>query len=356
MNFKITLSLVFILFSLLINAQTISGHVYDETTNEPLAGAFVYLDGTTYATDTNADGAFRLKIPQQVSTFLVVRYLGYETVRLANPFSSPADLKVFLKPNSIPIDEVVINRTLIFSRNEMLKVFRKEFLGRTKAGKSCKILNEDDIILHFDVATNVLSATASNPLHIINERLEYDLLFDLMDFQVKFNGRTLADDKLRQSFYMGTTFFTDLSDGKSAVDERDKSYLASPVRFLSALANKELEKQNYQLFAKGFKINQDNFMTVTDTADFKKIQLLELPENEKPQTISGKLPKAAMLKSVRYEVMYDKKQSFVIFKQGELYVDKNGLYWPINELSFGGYMSGLKVGDMLPADYKYSKK
>lgn len=350
------LSFVFILFYTLVNAQTISGHVYDETTNEPLTGAFVYLDGTTYAADTDAEGAFVLKVPQEISTFLVVRYLGYETVRLANPFSYPADLKVLLKPNSIPIDEVVINKTFIFSRKDMLKVFRKEFLGTTKAGKSCKILNEDDIVLHFDVATNVLSATASNPLHIINERLEYDLLFDLMDFQVKFNGKTLADDKLRQSFYMGTTFFTDLSDGKSAIDERDKSYLASPIHFLSALANKELEKENYQLFAKGFKVNQENYMTVTDTADFRKIQLLELPENEKPKVIGGKLPKAAMLKSVRYEVMYDKKQSFVIFSKGELYVDKNGLYWPINELSFGGHMSGLKVGDMLPADYKYNKE
>lgn len=355
MNFKIMLSLVFTLFIATVNAQTISGYVFDETTNKPLSGAFVYLDGTTYAADTNAEGAFTLTVPEKINAFLVVRYLGYETVRIENPFSYTTTLRILLLPNSINLDEVVITKSNVFSRKDMLKVFRDQFLGKTKAGKSCKIMNEDDIVLYFDIKTNVLSATASNPLHIINEKLEYDLLFDLMEFQVKFNGKTLADEKLRQSFYAGTTFFTDISTGKSAIDKRDKSYLGSPMHFLKTLSNKELDKEGYQLFAKGFKINQDNYMTVTDTADMKKIKLIELAEDERPKITGINLPKAAILKSVRYEVLYKKDQSFFVFANGELYVDKNGLYWPINELSFGGHMSGIKVGDMLPADYKYSK-
>jgi hypothetical protein len=355
MKFKLTLCFVLFLVFNVMKAQTISGYVFDETTNKPLEGAFVYLDGTTYSADTDASGAFTLSVPQKITAFLVVRYLGYETLRLEDAFSYKSKIKMLLRPDSINLDEVVINKSTVFSRKDMLKVFREQFLGKTKAGKSCKILNEDDIVLNFDVSTNVLSATASNPLHIINERLEYDLLFDLMEFQVKFNGKTLSDNYLRQSFYAGTTFFTDISDGKSVNDKRDKSYLGSPVHFLSALANKNLEKQGYQLFAKGFEISQDNYMIVTDTADVKKVTLLELAEEERPQIKGINLPKAAMLKSVRYEVLYKNDQSFFIFKEGELYIDKSGLFWPINELSFGGHMSGLKVGDMLPADYKYSK-
>lgn len=356
MSFKITLCIVWFLIFSGVQGQTISGNVLDEITKEPLVGAFVYLDGTTYSAETDVNGAFTLTVPQKLSAFLVVRYLGYDAVRLENPFSYTGKLKILLKPNSINLDEVVINKSTFFSRKEMLKVFRKEFLGKTKAGKDCIILNEDDINLYYNTTINALEATAAVPLHIVNKRLQYDILFDLMEFKVKYNKKTLDDSFMRESFYAGTTFFTDISHDKSVIDKRNKSYLGSPVHFLKALANKELEKENYQLFAKGFKISQDNYMTVTDSADFKKVELLELPEAERPKITGMALPKAAILKSSRYEILHNKKeQSFVIFRQGELFVDKDGLFWPINELSFGGHMSGLKVGDMLPADYKYSK-
>ncbi len=355
MNFKIVFFAFFFICSL-TNAQNISGFVYDEVTNEPLEGAFVYLDGTTFSASTTSNGSFTLNTPEKINTFLVVRYMGYETLRLENPFSYDKKIKILLRANAINLNEVVINKSTLFSRKEMLKVFRKEFLGRTRAGSSCKIMNEDAVNVYFDSNTHVLHASATEPLHVVNERLEYDIMFDLLDFQVKFNGRSLDDEKLRESFYAGTTFFKDLSVENSAKKKRDKSYLGSPMHLLRAIANKTWEQEKYEFYVKGFQVSPQDYFTVTDSADFRKVSLIEMPEEEKP-TITG-LRKAVKdpfkYKSNRYELRYDKgDQSFIIFRNGLVYIDRNGLFWPISELSFGGHMGGMKVGDMLPADYEY---
>jgi hypothetical protein len=52
--------LFFLLSSFCIQAQVqiIKGYVYDEIENKPLEAAFVYLDGTTINTSTDANGFF----------------------------------------------------------------------------------------------------------------------------------------------------------------------------------------------------------------------------------------------------------------------------------------------------------
>lgn len=356
MNFKITFSIILSFLCISLKAQTISGFVYDEVGNVPLEGAFVYLDGTTFSASTAADGSFTIHTGEKLTTFLVVRSIGYETYRLENPFSYDKKIKILLRTNAINLNEVVINKSTLFSRKDMLKVFRREFLGKTKAGNSCKILNEEDINLYFDSSTNTLHASASEPLHVINERLEYDILFDMMDFQIKFNGRTIESDRLRESFYAGTTFFKDISKDKSVIKKRNQSYLGSPIHLLRAIGEKRWNEEKFEFYVKGFLVNPEDYFVVTDTADYRKVSLVEMPEEEKPriERLKSGHKDPFKYRSQRYDLRYDKgEQSFFIFRQGIVYIDKNGLFWPINELSFGGYMSGIKVGDMLPADFKY---
>jgi hypothetical protein len=70
----------------------------------------------------------------------------------------------------------------------------------------------------------------------------------------------------------------------------------------------------------------------------------ELKALQKPKTLRHK--KLTVLHRTKH-------QSFVTFDKGVLYIDENGLFAPIDEIYFGGYMGVIKAGDMLPADYKY---
>src|SRR5690606_40536723 len=76
---------------------------------------------------------------------------------------------VTLKEDTIKMEELVISGETVFSRKEMLAVFREQFLGKTKAGNSCKILNEDDIRLYYEIATNTLRAERSEERRVGKE-------------------------------------------------------------------------------------------------------------------------------------------------------------------------------------------
>lgn len=75
---KKTLLCISMLFSMLtLNAQkTITGTVKDNSTNEPLIGATVLVDGTTIGTATDIDGNYTLSVPLSASR-LTISYVGY---------------------------------------------------------------------------------------------------------------------------------------------------------------------------------------------------------------------------------------------------------------------------------------
>lgn len=72
-----------LLLSIVGFAQTtISGSIYDDRTNEGLAGATVAVKGTTLATLTNEKGYFELKYTGNFPLTLSVTYLGYTSTEL----------------------------------------------------------------------------------------------------------------------------------------------------------------------------------------------------------------------------------------------------------------------------------
>jgi len=74
------LAILALLLSCSLLAQTpitITGKVTGKTDNQPVIGATVVVKGTRYATTTNADGTFALKVPEVKGT-LVITAIGYE--------------------------------------------------------------------------------------------------------------------------------------------------------------------------------------------------------------------------------------------------------------------------------------
>lgn len=60
----------------------VSGRVVDSLTNEPVAFATVYLDGTTVGTTTDDDGRFSLDVnPRYLPATIIVSHLNYAAWR-----------------------------------------------------------------------------------------------------------------------------------------------------------------------------------------------------------------------------------------------------------------------------------
>ncbi|RZK10930.1 MAG: carboxypeptidase-like regulatory domain-containing protein [Flavobacterium sp.] len=352
--------LFFILFSISLHSQVIEGRILDSKTQESLPGATVYLDGTTISTITDENGNFNINTRSSNAT-LVVSFIGYTTYRLENPLQYVnKKLKVLLVEQSINLDEVVVGKGP-FSRKQMMKVFREQFLGESKSGSSCKIENEQDIVLYYDVSNNTLHGSARSPLKIKNSHLEYEVNFDLEEFAVQFNYKSLEKHNLKQSLFSGTTFYKDISKSKKADKRRKEAFYGSAIHFVLTVANNSWQKEDIRLFVEGFPVNPEEYFKVEDTLGFKKIKLIKEPQKAVKKYKKEKGPSGHILisetnefemKPSHFNILYKKdKQSVVDFREKVIYVDKNGNYTPIFGILYGGYIGTLKAGDMLPSDY-----
>ncbi|MDR2038795.1 MAG: carboxypeptidase-like regulatory domain-containing protein [Bacteroidales bacterium] len=147
-------------------AQIFSGYLYDLKTGLPISNVEVYFDGTLFHTTTDASGKFELYVGTRINTNLIFRHSSYQLKSISNPYEEGLG-KIYLEKKVDPIWKVT--QADLFSREQKIKVFREQFLGTDKAGKSCKILNEDDIHFFYDSDTKNLSAVSNQPLIIENK-------------------------------------------------------------------------------------------------------------------------------------------------------------------------------------------
>ncbi len=103
---KLTLGLLStLLFTLQLNAQTLTGKIVDEENGEGLIGASVVVKGTSKGTITDFDGNFSLNV-DQLPVDLIVTYTGY-TDQSLTVTSASQDIMVKLAVG-LRLDEVVV--------------------------------------------------------------------------------------------------------------------------------------------------------------------------------------------------------------------------------------------------------
>ncbi len=329
--------------------QTITGIVSDEKKN-PLAGASVYIDGTTIGTTTDVEGRFFLDPKVKINSSLVVSFVGYQTQIINNIFEK-SEFIIILHPEIISLKEVQVN-ALALIRKQKLEIFRQQFLGRTKAGKSCKILNEDDLILDFDLKSSRLIASARKPLIIQNPFLGYILNFNLIDFYVEYNperirhSKDLVSKNITHSFILGTSLFKDTGIINNIIGKnRVNSYLGSRRHFFWSLLNNSLKENGFNLI----KVPEDNFI-IQDTLGIKRITLISKPTDD---------PSKPVYKS--YRLIYENlEKSKVIFRTKTFFVDEYGNnsvfvdgYGNISldVIEFEGAIAEKRIGDLLPKNF-----
>ncbi len=326
--------IIFFIFPLICVSQTLNGRVINKLTQAPIETAAVYFDNTTIGTTTNEQGEFTITYTDAVQSTLVITYLGYKT-ELISDYRTKSNITIELVESSVELNEVYIEYDDGLTRRQKLRLFKKEFLGRSKYAKSCKILNEEDLILKYDKASKSLYASAKTSVKVENKALKYLVSFDIKDFEVKFRYVELGTETfiVGSVFYFGTSFYKNLDgyDSKKVIKNRANVYKGSIQHFLRSLFEKNLEEEGYQIFYDKYRVDEWDYFTVEDmlNSDFKMVKL-----------------------SADISVLYDKKhQSNMELKIPEFYLDVYGNYLPVVGLYFGGEMGSRRIGDMLPSDF-----
>ncbi|WP_431157282.1 carboxypeptidase-like regulatory domain-containing protein [Winogradskyella poriferorum] len=330
--------LLFVLFPLFLVSQTIKGKVIDKVTREPVETASIYFDHTTIGTTTDENGEFSIEYNDAVQSNLVISFLGYEKV-LITDYRSMSNVIVELVVATNTLDEVYVNFDDELTRAQKLQLFRKEFLGTSRVANSCKILNEEDLVLYYDSDNKTLYASSPVPVVVKNRLLQYEIDFDIIDFEANYNTIDFEEQRflINAVKYLGTSFYKDLNvDSKKRVQRnRKKVYNGSVQHFIRALYNQNLKAENYRVYNKGKKVNEWNYISVKDS---KQKGIKEL-------TLKSKI-----------SILYKRsRQSTMELKTDKIYIDVYGNYAPIIGVYLTGYLGDQRVGDTLPSDFGLEK-
>ena len=353
---KIITVIIIVLSCCCVNAQIIfTGTVYDKATNMPIPDVYVSFNGTTANAVTNNSGKFELTVAQRFNTQLVFSHVAYNMVIVENPFDE-FPKEIYMEQRLNMLGSVVVSERGLpehadpFSRQQKLRAFREQFLGTTRAGRSCMIMNEGDIELRYDVLTNTLLAYSDNPIVVLNEYLGYMVSFTLLDFRVEYsvpqnrlllgalinNHGSLSRENVQRSYYAGVSSFTDLSPDDTRIkSRRDDIYEQSSTFFFKNIVNNTLEESNFRTFENGRRqaVNPSLFFTIKDTLSLKMISVI---------------PGSDLIINVRYR----NRLSVLNFRTDTLLVDRYGNIDQLDNIIFRGQMGDARVGDMLPFNYE----
>jgi len=332
------ISIIVLFLPLFCVSQTLTGVVLDKATQKPIETAAVYFDNTTIGTITNEKGEFSITYTDAVQSNLVISYLGYELV-LISDYRTKKNVNIELVPSAVALDVVHLDYDDGLTRRQKLRLFRKEFLGTSEYGRSCRILNEDDLVLRYDKKNNALYASAKVPIKVKNKALQYEVAFDIIDFEVTYRYSDLKEMifTLHSVTYLGTSFYKDLkkADKNKTIKNRENAYKGSVQHFMRSLFNKNLKTEGYWIFYDKFRVDEWSYFKVEDVedSDFKSVKL-----------------------DTKVSILFNKEvQSEIQLEVDKFFIDTYGNYTPIVGVYFSGAIGSQRVGDTLPSDYGLKK-
>ncbi len=337
MKFKIFLLITLINLPQLSVCQTIQGRVIDAVTKTPIEAAAVYFDNTTVGTTTNSDGVFTLSYAKKIKSPLVISFLGYKK-QVINDYKVKGNIEVLLEEQLEALNKVVITANDGMSRRQKLNYFKREFLGTSRFANTCKILNEDDIVLKYNKKERILTGYSKASLIIENTALQYLINYDVSTFTLKFYPLNSENHPFDAEFmgFMGTSFYKDLTifNEKKAKKNRTKAYSGSRLQFVRALYDMKIEERGYQLFDGKTKIEPQEYSNYFSMETNKETGIKRL-------TIVRPL-----------KILYKNwEKSIIIFQTPSIFIDQYGNYTDADQIRFSGIMGEQRVGELLPFDY-----
>ena len=215
------------------NEIVLTGKVTDKESGVALQGISVYVNNTTYSTQTEKDGSFRLAhIP--LSNFeLVFSAVNYETQTLGIDTRSPiASINIQMQKSTALLNEVVVTANVDKNGWALYgSTFNKDFLSYSSFAKQCEIVNYPAIRFRRIKKDNILKAYSKEPLKIKNNALGYELTYWLNEYEHRFATQVV--------FYKGNTQFTEMKGSKRKMQHwnknREIAYRGSLTHFIRSV-------------------------------------------------------------------------------------------------------------------------
>lgn len=371
---------IFVLLLILpqfLQAQIYKGKIIETDTEIPIRYANVFLAGTLLGTTTDSLGNFEFNAKGNYTVPIVISFVGYETKVMSN-YELASNSTIRLKKGVLNIDEIDVksNRSS-WPRSRMLYVFKEEFLGTSYNAQSCKILNEDEIYLYYNSDSETLHAHSNSPLVIENKLLNYKITYLLKDFQksksgVKFTGySSFAELKVKNEKHK-----------ERISQQRRDTYLGSVLHFIRNLANDNFYDEdtiydvntikkiyaNHGYIAGSLSENYNGDFTSTVRMSKNEINniLIRKYQNlfQLYDSLGNYISNSKILidsvgtrwlnsnQAIEIKYLGSLRNSYLIPKSAFVEISKNGYYDP-ELISWFGFVSNFRVGDLLPFDYEY---
>jgi len=357
--------IIFLFIVLIFSAQsfcqatyyTITGKVIDKASTTPLGAASVFAQNTTFGVATDADGNFKLKIPNG-GYELIITFTGYETENIRISQATAAEnLLIGLKKREKSLEEVSV-----VASNEVKdgwlkygQFFTENFIGKTEFSKQTVIKNPEALKFFYSKKRNRLKVLSGDPLTVANDALGYTIRFAIDSFTYEYN--TGANQ------FIGYPLFEEMQ-GSAAQQlvwqqNRRRAYQGSQLHFMRSLYNKKLADEGFEVQFL-VKYNGDE-----STIPLKNVNgALNYTKDDSTNTVEFKPNQPdlvvfyLMAKPEQGYFEYDPKAkkdyqvSTLTVATGEsIIIEQNGYYFDQAALTTNGYWAFKKVGDMLPYDY-----
>ena len=335
--------------TLIVTAQfNVAGTVLDED-KAPVEDASVFINNTSYSTQTAMDGTYSLMVPEGVHE-LVVYKNGFNSISYKLVVEQPLEVRVNLKPLSVDLEEQQVTADRDPEWYRQLKVFERNFLGESRNGKACELLNPTAMILDGHPKKQYLKGWAKTPLQIRNKHLGYDISYVLETYE--------RDE--RHSSYVGYVMYRDLPGvtlKRKHLKARERAYKGSTMHFVRSLIEGSAAEEGFEI--QKFKTDgwPNNFESVSfeellsqeeDGVYFKgQGRYLLTYRREKPELSYSKVVNPTGTNVVPYGQVSEME-----FREDKVKLLPSGALDPPLGIIFSGYMGWEKVGDALPLDYQ----
>ena len=341
---------------------TVYGKVISSQNKLPLQGASVFAQNTTLGTATDADGNFKLRLPDGGYN-LVITFTGYniETRRINN--ADALDKNLFFELNQ---KEKEMADVAVVSSSEVKdgwdkygSFFLDKFIGQTTNSTMCILKNKDAVKFYFSKKRNRLKVLATEPLLLENQALGYTIKYSLDSFTHEYNTQV--------SLYTGYPLFEEMQPTDAAqqlkwATARQQAYLGSMLHFMRSLYNKTLKEEGFEV---QFVVDINEKETTIPLKDF--YGAFNYAKNDSTSLVEVKP------NQLRVGVIYVKEkpaQKFINFYPDEpagfqfstltflpnesIGIEQNGYYFEQNDIAISAYWTWDKMADQLPYNYNVS--
>ncbi|HMD00693.1 MAG TPA: carboxypeptidase-like regulatory domain-containing protein [Ferruginibacter sp.] len=355
----------FLLFSCIVTSAfsqstyIIRGKIFDEATKQPLQAASVFAQNTTIGTATDAQGNFKLELPNG-GYDLAVTFTGYHTEsrRVSNADAGDKVLEIGLKQKEKEMADVVVKNTYEVADGweKYGDFFVENFIGKTPNSKQCVLKNKEVLKFFFYKRRNRLKVLATEPLEIVNNALGYKIKYTLDSFTHEYNTQL--------STFSGYPLFEEIQpsspEQKMQWDSaRTVAYKGSILHFMRSLYHKKLKEQGFEI---QFLVNFNDKENAVPLKDFYGALNYKLDDSTQVLEINpNQIVVAVLYKNEKPDQFYlaqnpDSNPNFELsiltFLPNEVIaVEQNGYYYDQNDITISNYWAWEKAGDMLPYDY-----